>query len=639
MKEQLIQLARDVFRKYSPVPRLIIYSLDMFIVFASLIFAYFLRFNFSIPFEEEPLFGFSVLLVLLIRGGTYLALTIHKGIIRFTSLQDIERITLAIAVSTLIIFISSFIFRVITEKAIIPYSVMIIDFFLVSTLSVSYRLMIKSVYLSLIAPVKEKTSCAVFGSKTFCSKVISMVDKEPGADLKVDALLTLNKEIIDSRIEGIRFYHLDKLEGLIKKKGLGSVIFSDRKTSLEQKNQITDICLKEGIKPVILPEIQELIHGGLTFSQFREVKVEDILDRKPVQFPKDPLMEEYQGKTILITGAAGSIGSEITRQLTEYKPKLLIVLDHAETPLFDLVQNLVRDKKFYSYEKVIGSISDPSLMGKVFDKFTPDIVFHAAAYKHVPMMEKHPNEAVRVNVLGTKILADHSVRAGVNKFIMISTDKAVNPTNVMGASKRIAELYCRLMNAGTAASFIMTRFGNVLGSNGSVIPTFREQIRRGGPVTVTHTEMTRYFMSISEACQLVLQAGSMGGENEIFIFDMGQPVKIYDMARKMISLSGFKPDEEIKIVISGLRPGEKLKEELLTGTEEVKETYHPRIKIAEGRAFNAEKTLERIQKLVSEYQQMDEQEIVRHMKQIVPEYLSQNSPFEILDKELAQSQG
>lgn len=628
---RIVGFLKHIFERFSPVPRILIYSIDAFVVFSSIIFAFYLRFNFSIPLDEEPNFQIAILMVLLTRMITYYSLSFHHGIVRFTSLQDIERIVSIIFLSTVIILLVNVALRFLTSLSIIPLSVIAIDFFLVSFFTIFYRIAIKGLYLSLTNPQNEKQPVAVYGDKDFCSVVKTFLDNEPNSKMVVKAFVTSAFSLSKSRIDYTKFYHLNSLKYLVKKRGIKSIIFSDPLNDIETKNYVTDLCLKENLKPIILPGISQLFHGDLTYSQFREVTVEDLLDRKPIEFDDSDVSEYIHNNIVLVTGAAGSIGSEITKQLIKYRPKKLVLLDHAESPLFNLSQTLIKEFNFYGFEKVIGCISDSVKISSVFNQFKPKIVFHAAAYKHVPMMEKHPDEAMRVNVYGTKILADNALRTRVKKFVMISTDKAVNPTNVMGASKRIAEIYCQGLNQNQITSFVITRFGNVIGSNGSVIPTFRQQIKLGGPVTITHPEITRYFMSIPEACQLVLQAGAMGEENEIFIFDMGKPIKIYDLAHKMIRLSGFKPEQEIEIKITGLRPGEKLYEELINGLEKRIETYHPRIMIAKNGLLDFTLLFKKIGTLTETYKQLDHFEIVKTMKEIVPEYKSQNSVFEILD--------
>jgi FlaA1/EpsC-like NDP-sugar epimerase len=381
-----------------------------------------------------------------------------------------------------------------------------------------------------------------------------------------------------------------------------------------------------------VPPVQNWINGELNVKQIRKVRIEDLLGRKPIQLDDKEIRSVLQGKRILVTGAAGSIGSEIVRQVLRFDPKFVTLLDQAESPLYDL-ENELRNGPFSGkYEVAIGDITRKERMERLFAYFQPEVVFHAAAYKHVPLMEENPSEALRTNVLGTKILVDLSIAHQVERFVMISTDKAVNPTNVMGATKRVAEIYAQSAQGAGKTKFITTRFGNVLGSNGSVIPLFSRQIEKGGPVTVTHPEVTRYFMTIPEACQLVLEAGSMGNGGEIFVFDMGESVRILDLAEKMIRLSGFEPGKDIQIKITGLRPGEKLYEEVLSDAENTMPTHHPQILIARVRTYNRVEVEQNVEALTQLFNTQDNKRIVSELKALVPEFISNNSVYSELDK-------
>jgi FlaA1/EpsC-like NDP-sugar epimerase len=381
-----------------------------------------------------------------------------------------------------------------------------------------------------------------------------------------------------------------------------------------------------------VPPVSSWINGELSFKQIKKINIEELLERDAIKLDEDNISKQVKNKTVLVSGAAGSIGSEIVRQLIKYKPSKIILLDQSESPLYEMEMELAEKCKKEQYEIVIGDVRNKDRMQNLFKTLKPQIVFHAAAYKHVPMMENNPSESIFTNVLGTKVMADLSVEFGVEKFVMISTDKAVNPTNVMGASKRVAEIYTQSLGKKSKTKFITTRFGNVLGSNGSVIPRFRQQIEKGGPITITHPDITRYFMTIPEACQLVLEAGAMGTGGEIFIFDMGSSVKIIDLAKKMIKLSGLTLDKDINIVVTGLRPGEKLFEELLNDKEKTMPTHHAQIMIAKVKEYDLDAVAKDIDALISMFGSQNNNEIVTKMKNIVPEYISNNSEYEKLDK-------
>jgi FlaA1/EpsC-like NDP-sugar epimerase len=382
-----------------------------------------------------------------------------------------------------------------------------------------------------------------------------------------------------------------------------------------------------------VPKFESWVNGELSVKQIRAIKIEDLLERDPIQLDWDQIHNQVSGKVVLVTGAAGSIGSEMVRQVARFEPKMIVLFDQAESPLYDIELYLKEELKFFNAEIVIGDVRDKERTRKMFEVYRPELVYHAAAYKHVPMMENNPSEAIKTNVLGTRNVADLSLEYGVERFVMVSTDKAVNPTNVMGASKRIAEIYTQSLNyPGCPTHFITTRFGNVLGSNGSVIPRFKAQIEKGGPITVTHPDITRYFMTIPEACQLVMQAGAIGKGGKIFIFDMGTSVKIADLAYKMIKLSGLKEGVDIQVQFTGLRPGEKLYEELLNVKENTVPTKHPRIMIAKVREYKHSEVLRLIDQFFDLVEEADNFKIVRHMKCIVPEFKSMNSIYEQLDK-------
>jgi FlaA1/EpsC-like NDP-sugar epimerase len=397
------------------------------------------------------------------------------------------------------------------------------------------------------------------------------------------------------------------------------------------KNEITEKILDFPVKLLTVPPVNKWIEGNLKLTQIKNIRIEDLLEREPIVLNNKLLKEKLEGKSILVTGAAGSIGSELVRQLSKFNPNKILLLDNAESALYEIEMELLENKIPMNFEIILADIRVKNRMQKVFEHFKPQVIFHAAAYKHVPMMENNPSEALAVNISGTKIIADLAHEFHAESLIMISTDKAVNPTNVMGASKRIAEIYCSALNEKSNTNFITTRFGNVFESNGSVIPRFKKQIERGGPVTVTHPEITRYFMTIPEACQLVLEASVMGKGGEVFVFDMGKPVKILDLAKKMIKLGQTTASNEIKIEFTGLRPGEKLYEELLANNENTLPTHHEKILIAKVENYEFEKINSEIENLIALFEDQDNIEIVKSMKKLVPEFKSNNSEFVKLD--------
>lgn len=455
-------------------------------------------------------------------------------------------------------------------------------------------------------------------------------------------------------IDGIRIYHTSEIESLILHEKVDDLIISSHNIQPEKRNKIVDFCLEHDINVLTLPPVNSWINGQISTRQIQSIKIEDLLEREPIIIHNEDISEQLKGKRVLVTGAAGSIGSEIVRQVSHFFPQMIILNDQSESPLHELQLELQENNMVNNFHSFIGDVRDVNRMEVLFETFKPHYVYHAAAYKHVPMMEHNPGEAVRTNVMGTKIVADLSVKYGVQRFVMISTDKAVNPTNVMGASKRIAEIYVQSLynsfNLDSAiysnglsylngsrkkvnTKFITTRFGNVLGSNGSVIPRFKAQIEKGGPITVTHPDITRYFMTIPEACRLVLEAGSMGAGGEIFIFDMGKSIKIVELAKKMIRLSGLIPNQDVAIEFSGLRPGEKLYEELLNDMENTVPTHHEKIMVAKTREYDFEAINRHIDELIRLSCEYRDRQVVIKMKEIVPEYKSNNSVYEELDKQ------
>ncbi len=620
------------------LPRWIILIIDMIILFFAVVFAYLLRFDFNLVRVEYESIEDGVTLFML---SGLLAIIITKsyaGIIRFTTIQDGLRIVYMATMATLITLIVNLIYLNF-DISIIPRSVIIISFFNAVIFLFSYRLVVKYIFSYFANSIHKRVNVAIFGAGQFGQITKQVVDHDTSSNSKVVAFLDDDQRKVGKVINGIKIYDPRKdLANIVLKLDLHELIIASTEINLDRTNEIVDKCLKLDVKVRSVPQPDKWVKGELSVGQIKEVRIEDLLGRDSVHIDNVNVNEQLQDRRVLITGAGGSIGSEIVRQVLRHDPHTVILLDQGETPLYEIEREVREHKSKVNMYAVIGDVRNKNRMEGVFDLYRPQVIYHAAAYKHVPMMEMNATEAVLCNVSGTKCLADLSVKYNAEKFVMISTDKAVNPTNVMGASKRIAEIYVQSLSSflmkesQKETAFITTRFGNVLGSNGSVIPLFKKQINDGGPVTVTHPEMTRYFMTIPEACQLSLEAGAMGGGNEIFIIDMGKSVKIVDLARKMIQLSGKEVGKDIDIVFTGLRNGEKLYEELLNNKENTIPTHHPKIMIAKIREENYESVKKKVDQLIEMAFQGEELNMVRMMKDIVPEFISNQSKYQELDR-------
>ena len=621
-----------IFRNNTP--RWIIFILDVAIFTVSILVAYLLRFNFSIPSHELDLMWVSLPIMLFIRIVIYLFGKTYAGIIRYTSTKDAQRIFMTLAIGSLLFgFVNVYSYNFQNGLFLIPFSVIGIEFLCTSLIMISSRIGVKIIYAEIQNPSKEKLPVVIFGAGEAGVIAKRTIDRDAKSNFKVVSFFDDDTKKTKRVLEGVKIRNGENLADYFTKNEVEILIISSQQVRRSRLNEITEICLQHQVKILNVPAPNTWINGELSFKQIKQVKIDDLLGREEIKLTKDKINAEIKDKIILISGAAGSIGSEIVRQLLRFSPAKLILLDQAESALYEMEMELSRTANFDRIEIVIGDISNAKRMEKLMEVLHPQLIFHAAAYKHVPMMENNPSEAVLTNVKGTKILADLALKFQVEKFVMVSTDKAVNPTNVMGASKRIAEIYTQsLNNQSNTTKFITTRFGNVLGSNGSVIPLFKKQIDNGGPITVTHPDITRYFMTIPEACQLVIEAGVSGKGGEIFIFDMGKSVKIVDLAKKMIELSGLEVDKDIQIVFSGLRPGEKLYEELLNDTENTLPTHHKQIMIAKVRSYNFEEISQKVSHLIQLLEQDNNAVLVKEMKSIVPEYISNNSEFGALDK-------
>ncbi|MBO7132660.1 MAG: polysaccharide biosynthesis protein [Bacteroidales bacterium] len=617
-------------------PRWVVFLIDIVICFASIVLAYYLRFNFHLSETERAFMPSGILAVTVIRAISFFIGKTYSGMVRFTGTHDIIRILIVIVCGSAALGVIDIITLGLIGKYIVPLSILIIDTFISTSTLIFSRLLIKILYLDYNSQQKISNNVLIYGMGNLAQTTKRAIERDRHSLYKVVGFIEHHKKVAGNKIDGIRIFHIKDLESVIDENNVSLLIISERSLSIARKNFVLDICLSRNVEVRTIPEVSTWVNGELSVNQIRKFKIEDLLERPEIHIDPDDMNRNIGDKVIMVTGAAGSIGSEIVRQLTRFSPKTIILFDCAESPLYDIELEIREEYKFTNIEIVIGDIRDRNLVNQVFDKYKPEIIYHAAAYKHVPMMENHPSEAIITNVMGTKILADTAVRHNAQKFVMISTDKAVNPTNVMGASKRIAEIYTQSLNneANVSTQFITTRFGNVLGSNGSVIPRFRKQIENGGPITVTHPEITRYFMTIPEACQLVLIAGNMGTGGEIFIFDMGEPVKIAKLAEKMIMLSGLKVGSDIEIKYTGLRPGEKLYEELLASKENTIPTENNQIMVARVRVYNHSEVASPIEHLIEIAPERNDMEIVSEMKKIVPEFISNNSVFEELDKKI-----
>jgi FlaA1/EpsC-like NDP-sugar epimerase len=624
------------------VPRWIIIIIDLIILLFSSLLAFLLRFNFNYSRLDSFEVNKGILLFTFFCFSSSIITRSYAGIVRYTGTQDAGRILGTVLMGSVLTAITSTAYFSIYGKYLIPFSVIVIAFLSAVLLLFSYRLFVKYTFSFFLSKEKTVGQVLVYGTDKAAQMTRQIVEEHSGRKNKVIGYLDDNRTHVGKVLNGVKIYDARKdIKTLLDNKQVRELIISDRNISIERKNELVDFCLNRNVKVRIVPPVEHWVRGELSLSQIKNIKIEELLERESIQLNNFNIAQELEGKRVMVTGAAGSIGSEIVRQALFYKPEMLMLVDQAESDLFTLENEIKLKKGTLKVYALIADISNADRMDSIFKEHHPEVIFHAAAYKHVPMMEKNSSEAVLCNVKGTKVLADISVKYAAEKFVMISTDKAVNPSSVMGASKRIAEMYVQSLNNflvsqnPDSTKFITTRFGNVLGSNGSVIPIFKKQIAEGGPVTVTHPDITRFFMTIPEACQLVLEAGAMGKGGEIFVFDMGKSIKIIDLAKKMIRLSGLEAGKDIEVVFTGLRSGEKLYEEVLDTNENTLPTYHHKILIAKTREERFDQVKENVQILINSAQDHDELKLVGIMKYIVPEFKSNSSKFEMLDKKKA----
>lgn len=627
----LLRFYRDRF-----LSRWTVLFFDASVTLMALIVSIAIRFNFSVDQAQRVLNLPSFIGVIVIYTLAFLASGSHKGILRHTSLDDVKRVlrgTLWGFSIALVISVGSYFIGI---GRLFPVSILSFHFTLTTLGLIGLRLIAKSIYIAGTHSKDPSENILIFGCGDSGIMTKNAFQQEQKGKYRVIGFLDDNANRWGKKLQNVQIY--SPLEILTTEwvaiHNVTQLIVAIQSLSPKRKAEISEAAIEVGLEVKVVPPYRKWIDGNITTNQLKTIKIEDLLQRNKIELDNTNIREFVDGKTILVTGAAGSIGSEIARQLSFYNVDQLVLVDHAESPLYDIEQELIEKHKANNTVKPIcevANVKDRYRMNVLFDTYRPHVVFHAAAYKHVPIIEKAPYEGIFVNVFGTRIVADLSLEYGVEKFVMVSTDKAVNPTNVMGATKRVAELYTQSLNEFGKTKFIATRFGNVLGSNGSVVPLFRKQIENGGPLTVTHEEITRYFMTIPEACNLVLEAGSMGTGGEVYVFDMGEPIKIMDMAKKMIRLSGLELDKDISIKVTGLRPGEKLYEELLASSENTLPTHHAKILRATVKTYSNKAIKEQLNLLTEIMIDGDIVGMVRKVKLIVPEYISQNSEFEALD--------
>ena len=624
-------MKQNFFHRYLSAKVLPIWTIlliDIFIIVASCLLAYSLRYDFRSIFLDSSTIDKTILWTVVANLIFFRVFRTYSNVLRFSSFVDIMRIFVSLTVSYGVLMILSVLLDAYLGVRIGAISVLFMAYVINFAMMACSRIVVKMFFEVLNFDGSHTTNVFIYGAKEAGVNIAKSLRVNLRNHYRLRGFIADEPELIGKVMMGAKVFPNDEL--LIENmndRDVHTIIVSPAKMEKLKKSDMIDTLLSNNVKLLTAPPLSEWGGQSLNKTQLKEIQIEDLLQREPIEVDIHKIASHLEGKRVMITGAAGSIGSEIMRQVASFNPYKLILIDQAETPLHDIRLELQDRWRDIDAETIVADISNATRMEAIFREYKPQYIFHAAAYKHVPMMEDNVSESIQINVSGTRTLADLAVKFGSEKFVMISTDKAVNPTNVMGCSKRICEIYVqslakKLQKEGT-------RFGNVLGSNGSVIPRFRDQIQRGGPVTVTHPEIIRYFMTIPEACRLVLEAGSMGNGGEIYIFDMGKPVKIVDLAKRMISLSGRT---DVKIEFTGLRHGEKLYEELLNVKELTKPTYHEKIMIATVREYDYDEVKERIQKLIDVSYTYDQMKIVAAMKDIVPEFVSKNSCFEALDK-------
>ena len=618
------------------LPRWLVFLLDLFLVCFCLFLSRMLKLNFNWSHADVGL-RFMMGVAFIINAVLFYVFKSFAGIIRYTNIEDAQRLVMVNAIASFFYLTLNVTF--LRSGNFFTLQIVTINFLITTFVIISYRLAVRycfNFYKAVSYGDKiNKKKVVVFDTSADGLHIMKVMNSLPNGDMQVMAFMDDSFNASGKFVEGLPIYNSHESSiAKLRNDGAEVLIIANKQIEKTKLNYLVDTCLNYGIRIQQVPAMRDWLNGKLDTQQLQDINIEDLLEREVIKIHNEAIYTELKGKRILVTGAAGSIGSELVRQLIQYRPSLIILCDKAETPTHEFFMEVTDKHKNANVKAYLGDICDRQRMEHLFEIYTPQIVFHAAAYKHVPLMEDNPSVAVINNVLGTKILAEIAVANNVEKFVMISTDKAVNPTNVMGASKRIAEIFTQsffrhiAQDGNHTTKFVTTRFGNVLGSNGSVIPRFKMQLQKGGPLTVTHPDITRFFMTIPEASLLVIEAGVMGQGGEIFIFDMGKPVKIADLARKVIKLAGKEPDVDIKIIFTGLRPGEKLFEELLNSSENALPTYHEKILIANVPQYDFELVEKKVDKLIKCAQQHYTLETVYLMKEIVPEFISNNVSYE-----------